>query len=644
MPSPLGTFGTNANTGARGRGTEQFPDPFCDMASLAMPETMTDALRWCEYIAMANGPYRSALERVLSYFLTDIEIEGAGRDEKEKYKDFFNDTLGIKNVLRVVGLDYLVYGNSFTTVMMPFRRYLMCPHCGFESPISKVHGNPQFAFRWSGFTFNANCPHCAYSGKWNHIDRRSGEEGAIRIKRWSPHYMDILQDPFSDDVSYIWKIEEDYQRQITSGYLFHLERASWETIQAIKHGQALQFDKDVIYHMKEDALSGVRARGWGLSRVLTNFRQAWYVQVLHRYNEAIALDYVIPFRVLTPMPRAGDQHSSDPISSINMGGFVAKVDQMLRQRRQDPASWHTLPFPLQYQALGGDAKELAPHELMDQGLDTLLSAVGVPVELYKGNLSLQAAPAALRLFEATWSHLVHNLNAFLQNIADRLAKMLNWEPITCRLQRVTHADDLNRQMAKLQLMMGGQISQTTGLAALGLRFEEEQRRLLEEQQFVAEEQAKQQEQMDQAAQMDMVAPSPQVAPQDPAMAGGMPGGGMPAGGMPAGAAGGAGGIMAMNQQNPPNMPTTPEDQMQQAQMKAQELMGLPEAQKDSALIKLKQQDPVLHSLVQDAMEEMRNEARLVGGDQILAQQTGKVASSNASVISGRPLRRVIIDG
>jgi hypothetical protein len=52
--------------------------------------------------------------------------------------------------------------------------------------------------------------------------------------------------------------------------------------------------------MREDALAGVRNRGWGISRVLANFRQAWYVQVLHRYNEAIALDYVIPFRLITP--------------------------------------------------------------------------------------------------------------------------------------------------------------------------------------------------------------------------------------------------------------------------------------------------------------------------------------------------------
>jgi hypothetical protein len=90
---------------------------------------------------------------------------------------------------------------------------------------------------------------------------------------------------------------------------------------------------------------------------------------------------------------------------------------------------------VQYQALGGDATQLAPRDLLDQGLEVLLNNVGVPVELYKGSLQIQSAPAALRLFESSWSHLVHNLNGYISFVMRRLGQLLNWEKAEARLPR-----------------------------------------------------------------------------------------------------------------------------------------------------------------------------------------------------------------
>src|SRR4029077_9356673 len=252
------------------------------------------------------------------------------------------------------------------------------------------------------------------------------------------------------------------------GHLYHLERAPWEVIRAVKHENYLLFDKDVICHMREDALAGLRNRGWGISRVLANFRQAWYVQVLHRFNEAIALDYVIPFRLITPMPRQGGGGSAaggmttDPLLMYNGADSRSQVMNMVRRRRRDPASWQILPFPVQYQMLGAEANQLAPRELMDQGMETLLNDVGTPVELYKGSLQLQTAPVALRLFESTWHHLVHDTNAFIKWVVRQLSQILSWEQVDCGLKRVTLADDIEKTTAALQLMMSQMLSGTTG--------------------------------------------------------------------------------------------------------------------------------------------------------------------------------------
>jgi len=644
------TSQTGFNSLGRGQSInadERFPDPFCDVASLSMPESIQTALRWCEYIMNANGPYRQAVDRVVSYFITDVEIydlgeKDVGREEKEKFRTFLEETLGIKNTLHSIALDYLTYGNSFTSLLVPFRRYLSCTNCYLELPLSRVHSIKSCNFKWQNFEFHATCPHCKATGKWRHIDRRSGDADSVKIKRWSPHEIDLLWDPYTDEVRYIWKIPADYRTLITEGHLHHLEHASWEVIQAIKNGQNLMFDKGVLFHLKEDALAGMRNRGWGISRILTNFRQAWYVQVLHRYNEAIALDYVVPFRVITPAPRSGEAGASDPVHTVNLASFSARVQQMLRARRTDPARWNVLPFPVQYQALGGDASQLAPRELLDQGLDTLLKCIGMPIELFNGTLTMQAAPAALRLFEANWGHLPHNLNRFLADLAAGISRVMSWDPVGARLMRVTHADDLNRQMAKLQLMSNAAISKTTGLKSIGLDYEEEQKQILEEERIYAEEQAKMQEEMEQAQQMQtlaMQAEMMQGAGNVGASATGMPPGAE--GAMPPGAEGampppGAEGAMPppgpppspvdqfmMQRANTPNVPRTPEELQGQAQLLANQLLSLPESQKDSELIKLKRSDPTIHALVRSIIDDIRQQARTQGGAMVMAQQFGQ---------------------
>jgi hypothetical protein len=608
-----------------------FPDPFLDMASLAMPETITYALRWCEYLMFANGTYFRALDRVLSYFITDIELSGIDDDdEKERIDKFLHNPEGLDLIddIHTAGLNYMVYGNDFSSITMPFRRYLSCKKCHIELPLNKVFNLPEFKFKWVDFNFHATCPRCKYSGVWDHIDRRSGEAGPIRIKHWSPHEIELLWCPYTEDISYIWKIPEDYRRMIKDGHLFHLERANWEIIQCVKNNTHLRFDKDVIYHMKENTLAGVRNRGWGIPRVLANFRQAWYVQVLHRYNEAIALDYVIPFRLITPAPGPGSaDQSRDALLNLNMGGYMSQVQRMLAQRRRDPASWHTLPFPVQYQALGGDATQLAPKDLLDQGLEVLLNNVGVPVELYKGSLQIQSAPAALRLFESSWSHLVHNLNGYVAFIMKRLGQLLNWEKAEARLQRVTHADDLQRSMARLQLMMGGQVSKQTGLKSIGVDYFDETKRQIEEQKFDAEAQNKLQEELQQDAQMQQMGQQQQQAAgsgapteggMTPPQPGGDPSQGGGGGGMPPGSAQ----VMAQ-QPTLPNKPTTPEEVLSKAQTIAQQILSMPEAQKDSELIKLKKTDPMMHSLVKSQIEDIRRQAQTAGGAMLMQQQFGK---------------------
>lgn len=620
-----------------GGAQEFFPDPFLDLASTFMVETAVSPLRWCEYIFMSNGTYRQAVERVLSYFITDVEVLNVGDDERDRWQNFFEEELKIKSILHAVGLDLLCYGNSFTSVIPTYQRYLDCSNkkCRSRFSFEQVYNNLSFQFDWSDFKFVATCPVCKKRGSWEVTDLKTKSGLGFRIKRWSPHDIELIHDFFSDDTTYVWRIPEEYKRSIREGKFHSLVNADLAVIEAIKNNQLFIFNKDEVYHAKEATLAGLRNRGWGISRTLVNFRQAFYVQSLYRFNESIVLDYIIPFRLITPVQTGGN---TDPLYGQNLGLFMSHIHRMIRQRRRDPATWHTLPFPVNYQTLGGDAKTLANPELLNQGLEVLLNAIGVPIDLYKGSLTVQASPVSLRLFEASWSPLIATLNNFLKFITRKIAKHLHWETPTVRLARVTHADDLQRQQTKLQLMMGGQVSQTTGMKSVGLDYREEIRRMMDDQKFQAEQQAKLQEELEEAAFMSQVA-KPQPLMPDAQMAAAQPmppgqdaalasGGAMPTGAVPGGAvpmAGAAGAYQDIIAQFtlPANQPITPEELTSRANILARQILGLPEYEKDSTLIRLKKVNPTMHALVTSIMNDVKQRLKTQGGGMLQAQQFGK---------------------
>jgi len=628
--------------------SEPFPDPFLDIATLNMPRNLRNALYWCEYIYMSHGTYRMALERVISYFLRDIEFGDSevGDEEQEKWLKFMHETADVMTHLQCSLRNRMCYGNDFTSIVVPFKRFLVCPRCGVEYTLETVYNTPEFQFAWEDMQFVATCPSCktgtGYRGKWKVVDRTDNLEDRLHIKHWNPHEIEILHDYYTDETAYLWRIPEDYKAQVRKGNLYHLERVPLPVLEAIRNNLMFRFNDGVIYHMKEPTLAGIRNRGWGIPRTLSNFRIIYYVQVLRRYNEAIALDYVIPFRLITPAPRPGagagggalSQQMMDPLLSFSGADFRSQVNAMLRRRRRDPASWHVLPFPVQYQLLGGDASRLAPRDLLDQGTEQMLNDAGIPVELYRGSLQIQSAPPALRLFEATWHHLVHDANAWLQWFVRQVSQVMNWEPVNARLRRVTIADDVQAQMMQLQLMMGQQLSGTTGFKALGLDWKAEQKQIGQEALFQAEQQAKVQEMLDQAGFAAEIAKGQPAGGAPGAPAGAAPGGaaGAPPGGGGAPAGGGqsqaapgmpmAGPVSQYLASMGANTPVQPQDMLAAAETLAQQLLGLPEGQKDSELRLLKTKNEVMHSLVVAKLDQIRRQARMAGGQQVLAQQFG----------------------
>lgn len=581
--------------------TQWFGNPFFDQGSMQAPTSIGSMLTMCELLWSGNGTYRQAMERVCAYFLTGVEILDVPDKVKNSYTEFLNDSLHITSVLRAVALDFLFYGNSFSSPFVPFRRYLSCNGCRFEQPIDKV------IFTFKQMKYYARCARCSKSGEMKSIDRPTMEHDKIRVVRWNPHNMQLLFHPISHDCEYLMRPEAALQQQVRSGNPFYVQHTPDQLLEAALHNQLFSFYPEALFHMREDTLAGFQNRGWGIPRAMSNFRQAFYVQVLKRYNEALAMDYIVPWRVVTPAARGSEK--TDPLLNASMSQFRSFMAKMVKDHRIDPLSIHAVPFPIEYQTLSGEGQALAPSELLTMGMDELLNACGVPADLYKGTLQLTALPPALRLFESTWPHLISSLNSFLNWLMGVLAVHLNWEPARARLIPIARADDMEARVVRLQLAAAQKISDTTALAAFGIDPREEIRRKFDEQRALAEEQTKFDREQAQRQEMD------RRMAETTSMRSGMPPGGAPPGmgpggglGMPGAGTGGA---------------VTPQDLLAQADQIAQQLAVMPEGERRRQLSSLRQTDETLHAVVKQRLTNVRSQARSVGQEQVLSQMGGQ---------------------
>jgi len=609
--------------------TSLFPAPWEDIIARQAPITIQDALYWCEYVALTNQTLSSALRKLVSFFVTEVEVLDVERKEAQKIKDYIYDALYIENVLNSIGLDYLVYGNSFVTIWNPTSRYVSCPKCGYGSSFLPYATNPATEFKFSEWKFNFKCLNCGFTGAFNIRDTKSSKELPLNIIRWNVHDIVINYDLFSGRKQFVYIIPGEYKSIIQSGSVLHLNSAPTNLLKAIKENTDYLFDDDKIIHLYEPALAGVRVNGWGLSPVLANFRQTWYIEILRRANQSIAYDYIVPLRILAPEPRASVPEFGDPTIISNMSNVSGQLQDIIRDWRKDPTGWYSCPFPIRYQVLGAEGNRIIPAQIMEQANLDLISALGLPVEFFKGSLTMQAAPVALRLLEGTWSSVSRILNTFLQHLANALSTEFRWDSFKLKLAKPTHIDDINKQMAKLQLAMQGAISLSTGLKNIGVDFEQEARQVLEDQKLQAELSKEMQEEM-QAADLNMLMSMPQQ-PQGP-----MPG--MPMPGMPA-PGGGAPPPMPGSMPSPiPNDPIAqllsmiPDTTVQQvsiqdltaiAQQMAQQLFGMHPSLRISALRKIQQKNEVIHALVNKYLDVMSTRAALEGkiqAQQMAAQQ------------------------
>jgi hypothetical protein len=177
-------------------------------------------------------------------------------------------------------------------------------------------------------------------------------------------------------------------------------------------------------------------------------------------KNSIALDHIVPFRILHPAQTVA---SGDPIQQISLNTLFEEVRSGLRRWRRDPLTIMTAPVPVGMTQIGGDGRAMLTLGEVKEAEDGIIAAMGIPREFIYGGLSFTGSAITLRMLENQLLTYTGELNELLQWVTDRSCKILGWETTECELTEFKLIDDVQQKQLMLSLNQGGQqlISNTT---------------------------------------------------------------------------------------------------------------------------------------------------------------------------------------
>ena len=589
-----------------GKMDSRFHDPFLLPSNQSFPTEMDSALDFCLYLYFMNPQYRRASLRIIAHFVTDLEFEGETGDqlERDKLYDFLVHQLDIFGMMLELGEEWAVYGNGFSRIHFPIDRFLI----DSDNPMVKYSMDAYSTCDPSSVRYIWN--ECKYEVpdlktihlpakkqkkvKLEFIDMPSKDLSRLRLRKLHPKQVTLKHSFISGRTQVRYKFPQEFLKQIKEGVPWQANETPLGMLRAIAQEQDFEFHEGKVYHVKAPTVSGISNMGWGVPEVIANYRSLHQLQVYRKIDEAVGLDYMLPFRVFTPEFQSSD--STDALNQMISAKWKGNISELIKRRRQDPFAMHAFPFPIAYHEFGAQGKELAPKDLIEFQTNDMLDAMGYPAELHRGSLQVQQIPTTLRMFENTFHFLHRHFDNYLKWVTRQALDYLGKEQIGVSLQLPRMADDLEARHIYLQLAAGAEIPREIAYKPFGIKDPVEAvKRRMQEDMVVQEEQLKLQKDFERKqtlGSMDSIL----GAEAEAAAGAGAQGGAAPSGG-----SGGGGG---------PSL--TPLDVEQQAEQKAMELVGLDKGQVQKELANLKSSNPTLHALVKEKMEVIRRDAESQG--------------------------------
>jgi hypothetical protein len=422
--------------------------PLFDFLTAFAPRKLKDLFRLCEYLYFNSSQIYAALQKFCTYPVTNIVYETQNESLKAYYEDLHDKTLKTKRILIRAAVDKFVYGNAFFSMYTPFVRFLKCPKCSSLSNIQQVN----YRFRLKKLTFNYACTGCKTRVDVDEkgvIDRKITRKDRISVIRWDPKLMDIDYNPITGHSEYYYTIPKEIKERCSKGSKHLIDTMPMEFLKAIRDDKIFKFAEGQIFHMRMDAPAGIEAQ-WGFPPLASTIKLFFYAAVLRKANEAIALDYVVPLRIVSPKQSTAN---ADPLTTIALSKWSDEMKHSVKKWRRDPLHIMWSPIPAEVTHLGGQARALMTLGEVQAAEDNIIAAMGLPKEFIYGGFSAMGSGIQLRVLENQLVHQTGDLNDLLQWITDRSAKQLGRGTVVVSLAPFRFIDDVQQKALLLQLNM-----------------------------------------------------------------------------------------------------------------------------------------------------------------------------------------------
>jgi hypothetical protein len=487
------------------------------------------------------------------------------------------------------------FGNCFVRIHMPFDRFLIDDRTNTMYALDYFGRNSKYNYQ----TMTYEVPDPLHPGKRVRLrfrDQRSRDASRIRLRKLYPRLVTIRHNIISGGSEYIYRFDPEFVSDVKKGRLYVVNETPMKMLQAIKNNHDFAFDADSIFHLKSPTVSGVSNAGWGIPNTIANYRNLHQLQVYRKIDEAVGLDYMLPFRLFSPAEHSGQNDAFNYMISSRWGSEIKKI---IDSRRRDKYAMHSLPFPVTYQEFGAQGKTLTSKDMMEFQTSALLDGMGYPQELFKGSLTWMQVPTAMRLFENSFMFLHMGFNNVTGWVTRRVRTYLNQPQMAVTMQKPSLADSLERKQLVFQLGAMGEISRENAYNSLGIDDPVgEMKKRLEEDMEIQREQIRMQSEFQKEVESGSL-----LAPEQAS-------GGSASGSLPGGGAAGS---------------VTPTDSQSQAQSLASYWLSIQSpGERRQAMNAVRAQNQGLYASAKEQMERMRSQGSSQGRQAVeqQAQQQG----------------------
>jgi hypothetical protein len=450
---PAGGMRFSRNSGrsmtSEALGAIRYPSPFFDIAHTYLPSSYKTMLRWCRYYYLTNPLINAVCTKMAEYPVTDLLFDTENEPLRKQWEYCFNTILNFKKFEVESGLDFNVYGNAFISMSFPFQKLLICKHCNHTARVDKQ----KYIFR--EYKFVGECQKCGQHQEFRVRDHYIRSVRDIRLIRWNPEYITVQHNEATGESRYYYVIPPMLANDVRMAKRHIIERIPQVFMEALRQNKALLFSRDNIYHMKRPTIAQ-KDKGWGMPMILPVLKDTFYLQVLRKAPEAIAVEHIVPLRLLFPQTSSAD---ASVYSTVNLTQWRDKIEQEIVRWRLDNNYIPLLPIPVGQQTLGGDGRALMLAQEYRVWSEHIVAGMGVPIEFVYGGMQFSGSNVSMRILE---NHFLDQKAQRKQLVTDfimpSIGAFMGWETVPCHYKRFKMADDLQRSALYLQMNQAGKLS------------------------------------------------------------------------------------------------------------------------------------------------------------------------------------------